>query len=346
MDLMRDLFGSRYAYRAERLNTSKKQLDLESRFNIKAQLASSLLLLAQVLEKQDEIKLQENLCQQVGVQTKKLSQKNNRGSISKREYLLSRKELNNCRIVVDSLEKALAELIQNFNVRFNIKYSRYKAISVDSYFRNVEVLYSQFKDNSDASLEKSDLELQALSLRLESLESRLNETMGGSLPRLDLEVKVGTSGLDSEFSVASEQLTGFDNPYFFVSLTTDLPFGSKKSEIEKQISYNQLESSKRTYAQRKAEKSSRLQTLRNSLSKDFKIYKRQVSNMQLSRQIFREAQKDFNNGRLDFFTLTEFQKGLIQSQKELAKLRTQIIINAVEYLDLFQFFDSYVGSDS
>ena len=78
------------------------------------------------------------------------------------------------------------------------------------------------------------------------------------------------------------------------------------------------------------------------MAKDFDIYEKYKKTVSLSRAVIKEGRRDFANGRLDFNSLTEFNKSLIQDQKTLSTHRISLIVRVVEYLDFYQFFDHYL----
>ncbi len=341
-DLLRDLYGqkNRYLYKSNEAN--QKKLELGVKNQIKLLLAGSLLDYSLLLERRDELTLQKSLCRKVKKQTDKLKVKNSRGSVSSRDYLLSIKELNSCNSLIDTVQKQIFESAENFKSKYNVDVDRMDSPQVADFFKQVETIYSQFKNSGIPNIESKDMELESLKLEINRLNLKQSELDAKAIPSLAFELKLGSAGLDDGFSDAFNQTTGNDNPYVYMSISSDFPFVSDESKLRKASNRYSLEAAKKNFDFKKKSKVSRYYLLQNALKADFKIYERELRNLKLSNRIYGEALRDFNLGRIDFFALTEFQKGLTQNQQQLARLRTQIVVNTVEFLDYHQFFDRFV----
>ena len=133
-----------------------------------------------------------------------------------------------------------------------------------------------------------------------------------------------------------------ENPFVFVGLRMDLPLRDRDARAQAGANKYRIQALKKQKELSIHEKKNRFDTLRETLKRDLSIYEKYQQTINHSREVIKEANKDFENGRIDFNTLTEFNKGLIQDQKNLSSHRIQVIVRIVEYLDFFQFFDTYL----
>ena len=133
-----------------------------------------------------------------------------------------------------------------------------------------------------------------------------------------------------------------ENPFVFVGLKIDLPLRNRDAKAQAGANSYRIKALNKQIELSHAERENRFETLKETLKRDLEVYKKYQKTISYSREVIKEANKDFENGRIDFNTLSEFNKGLIQDQKNFSSHRIQVIIRIIEYLDFFQFFDTYL----
>ena len=338
-DLFQDLFSNRLSSLAARSIKNKKQIDLESKIKNKTTLVKSMLELAELLEFKDDLSLQKELCQKTSSQVAKLERKFKRGSVAKRDFLLGKKEYNLCQSRLKSLGKNIVLKSSDLLVKFGVRKQDIKNFTIDYFFKEVSSLYAQ----NDFSTKKPDFEStdEVIYLKVGHDIAMMKNYESQILSRVsaDMELKVGMSASNSTFSSAQSDLSKREHPYLFVGVTLQLPFDKDESEIEAANSYVEKEILFQRLNQKRKEKKERFLFIQESLKRDLEIFANYKKNVSLSKDILSEARRDFNNGKIDFFSLVEFQKGLIISQRDLAITRTQIIAKTIEYIDYYNFFD-------
>ncbi|MGB0454259.1 MAG: TolC family protein [Bacteriovoracaceae bacterium] len=340
-NVFQDLFGRRYKYQAQKISQNEKVIEQNSNNQLRSLLATALLRLAEVLEIQDDLKLQKRLCTQVENQTTQLKEKNKRGSIPKREYLLSLKEQNTCQATVKAEEKKRLEKINAFEAKFNVKVAPYLLVNIKDAFMEISSIYTKYTGQAKEVSFDDNPDIKEISQRISAMENNVQELRTQTKLDIDLTLKVGSSGVEDNFGKANEQAFKGENPFIYAGLTLNLPSTNRTERVNHTSKLLDLESLRKRKDLAWAQKVSSFQTLKESLMKDYEIYKDYERNVALSESILKEARRDFNNGRIDFFAYMEFQKGLIQSRQRLGELRTQIIINTVEFFDYFNFFSKF-----
>lgn len=341
--LFQDFLSNRYESLEKRVQSSVEALSIEERLKMKAVLANSLLASAEILEIKDELELQKELCGQTKKQTSQLGQKYKRRSISKREYLLSQKDFNSCSATILAKEKLLKDKIEQFKISFNTQVDDIQSVNVQHFLNFFEENFKKYKSSSHPLELEKDLEIQHLTKSLIATRFKQEELNALKKPDVDLSLKLGASGLEEDYTQAHQELGDLENPYVYFGVSFSLPVENRSASLQSTSNLLQIQAKEKRLSQKKKEIQSRVQTLKTTLENDFDIYRKYKQNVDFSLDILDEGRKDFNNGRIDFFNLIELQKGLLQSQQQLAKLRTQIVINSVEYLDYHQFFDHFVG---
>ena len=339
--VFKDLVEKRKRQVQPRIDREKEAISLKSKVKKKAILVQALLALSELLEVSNELELQRKFCVQISDQAKKLKQKRARRSVPERDYLLSVKEFNSCAASVKSLEKTLSERKENLQVKYGVGSEVYGAIKVEEFFVEFSQLFSLPEYSKDRVKISDRSELLALRKDLDVLKLQGKELKAETRPELNVELTAGLQGLQSGLGDAHEDLSQANFPYILGSVSLEFPFSNRQAKINKKVNDFKIEVTEKEIEKSEKESTSRFTLLHSGLLRDLSIYKHYTENVSLSQKVLKEARRDFDNGRIDFFTLSEFQKGLITSRRQLASLRTQIIIQTVEYLDYFQFFDRY-----
>lgn len=340
--IFRDLFGGKFKYIDQKNKAGIKLSRLESKTKQKEVLVQALFDFSSILEDRDITKLEKGLCLENRIQYKKLSTKFKRKSISKREFLQSKKELSVCKATVGNLEKELSEKISEFNATYSFDIEKYLVIKNKNLYLAINHLYGQI----DQETQKIDLDkvnvVKVLELEKKLNEYEYEELRAGSKTNLNLEVRVGTVGVDDQFAGAQDSLLQKENPFVYAGLTLDLPFSKSEAKVRFIAQKYKLESIRKQVLLKKREVANRVETLFQTLEKDLYVLKQYRIALNVSQEIYKEAQKDFENGRLDFNDLVEFNKNLINDQRVLSSQRIKIIVRSVELLDYYQFFNEFV----
>lgn len=339
--LLRDIFGSRYSAIPMRVSETKLAIETESRINRKAILVGALITLAEILELEEDLKLQEALCKSVTAQKQKLQARFRRGSVQRRDYLLSQQEVNTCSVTLKNLRKRIIERTEDLVVTYKVDPKPYSQINIEAFFAEFRTLFR----SPDFKPEKVDFsnndEVIALSARHDSAKAKQLELDALTRPDLSFQVSTGLSGLQDSIGRSHKDITETNYKLFYGAVTLSFPFATKSAKIN--AAANRMDAEVLGFRVQKLndEIRSRFKKLHFALTQDMASYQIYKDNVGLSERILNDAQRDFNNGRIDFFAVTEFQKSLIQSQQRLASLRRQIVIQAVEYIDFFQYFDRF-----
>lgn len=341
--LLRDIFSSRYSSIPDRIQKNAEALNTEAKIEQKTILVGALVTLAEKLELQEDLNLQIALCDNIRAQKSKLGLKFKRGSVRRRDYLLSRQEANTCDVSLQTLRKRIKERREDLSVTYGIDPDAYKDIRVDTFFQEFRRLF----ESSDFAPGKVDFQkndsLLALRSRLDAANAKQLELDALTKPDLSFEIQTGLSGLQSELGDAHKDIGDTNYKLFYGSVTLAFPFRTRSAEIN--AAANRMDTTVLNHRIDKLERErkSDFKRLRYALEQDLASYRNYKENVELSQNILKDARRDFNNGRIDFFALTEFQKSLIQSQQRLASLRREIVVQAVEYIDFFQYFDQFYG---
>lgn len=338
--IFQDLLSDRHGAIEQRINQEAKLLDQQLLLQRKIIVASALYQVAELLEYEDQIQTQQVLCGKITRQTKKLRQKSAQGSISKRDYLLSQKELNSCNANVQNLKKLQVELSSIFEVNYKVDWSNLKKLGVENIFNELKLLYISLKDLKNTAPTINDLETQILQSRIEVKQQEQKNLDAKKESNLSLELQVGASGIDQSSGPAHEDIPGFKHPYFLVGASIGMPVAQREVELAVVANRYQLEALEAELKLKQDEINSELQSLEVSLVEEFSVFEQYRQNVKLSEEIVSVAQKDFDNGRIDFFNLTEFQKALTFSQQQQARQRLQIIAKLIKLADRHNTFTS------
>jgi hypothetical protein len=341
-NVFQDLFNNRYEYLNEEINKNIESIKINNKVSQKKILTDSLVGFASLLEQKEELGLQKLLCEKSRVQSEKLNKKRKRRSVSNREYFLSLRESTVCQATVEELSKKYYENQNKFEATYNISFKSYESIQTGKIFSELETYYNQLQSRKDfsADIEQKD-EVKYLTVLLDAAKTKQQKLDALSKPNLALEVKAGATGLDSSLADANQDVTKLEYPFLYVGLKLDLPWSDREALAEANANQYKIKAIQEQYKLTKSQSSERYGTLNSTLKSDFSIYKKYLNATDLSKKIMSEARKDFNNGRIDFFSLTEFNKSLIQDQKILSSYRIQLIVRMVEFLDFYNYFDKY-----
>ena len=340
--LFQDIFRGRYRHLSQGIIKKSKFIEMERLVDQKNILAQGLLNFSRILIQEEELKFQESLCGQVNVQSKKLAKKMKRQSISKRDYYISLRESTKCQVAVEEVKNSLIERKQSFESTFHISYKSYIDFNAKTLFKELERSYDVFRKRSEPFRVELKGEVRAISLELESLKMKEKELYALAEPDLQLELKAGATGLGSNFGASHGDVGSLKFPFMSIGLRMGLPWSRPESKsLARSHSYEvrAKEAEKRLLVSQSLE---RFESLKLTLRNDFSIYSKYQRAVQLSNFILKEARNDFNNGRIDFFTLTEFNKALIQDQKILSVHRIRLLTQVVEYLDYHNYFNKYL----
>ena len=341
--LFQDLFYRKYKLLDQWIAKQSEAIEISKQVKQKGVLVKGLLDLSVLLIQEEELKFQESLCRQGNMQIKKLENKMKRQSISKREYYISLRESTKCQVSIEDLKNSLIEKRQNFESTFNISQGDYIHLDSSVLFKELEEGYRLVEEGGQTLDIESKDDIRDLSVQLEGLEVKKRELEARASSDLQLEFSVGASGLDDSFGEAHQDLQGRQFPFIAFSLKVGLPWSSPEA-ITKIRAHNYrlraVEVEKRFLVNQSLQ---RLKSLKETLRNNFSIYRKYIKSVHLSESILKEARNDFNNGRIDFFAVTEFNKGLIQDQKNLSIHRLRLLIQVVEYLDYYNFFSRYLG---
>jgi hypothetical protein len=340
--LVQDLVYKRYSHALESIERQQASLDLDSKREKKTTLVQALLDFSVLLDQKAELGLQIEVCKNTKRQSRNLSQKRKRGSVSKRDYLLGLKDLSNCEASIERLNRSMIEKLNAFASNYNTDFKDFSSPDVDSLFSEAEKIYEKMRGKQEGvNLENQD-DIKSLNLRLSSLESKQAELDAKTKVNVALELRSGLSGLDNSLSGGQEDITGTEYPFVYVGLRLDLPLKNRQAVQEASANFYRLKAMEGQANLVKKQKGTRLETLQRTLEKDFLIYQKYKKSVGYSKSIMKEATRDFNNGRLDFNSLSDFNKALLVDQKTLSSHRIQLIVRVVEYLDFYQFFDTYL----
>ena len=340
--IFQDLVYNRYSHLVENKKLSKKASKLSSKIDKKSVIVKSLIDFSALLEQEQSLNLQTEICKQTRTQSKHLAVKRKRRSVSAREYLLGVKELTNCLANIDNLKKKLIEAGETFEADYNISYDEFKEVDTDDLFREAQALYkSMHPGSSDISIDNQD-EIKSLDIQIDALESKQSQLEAQSQTNLALEVRSGLSGIGHSFGNSNQDITKLNYPFVYLGLKMDLPLKDRNAVAQAGANQYQLRANRYQRDLLKKQKDFRFKTLEKTLVADFEIYKKYKKAVEISKRVIEEGRKDFLNGRLDFNGLTELNKSLIADQRTLSSHRISLIVRVVEYLDFYQFFDHYL----
>lgn len=343
-DIIRDLFSGRYAATADQVPVNRELALVNAKLDRKQVFANALLTLGEYLQLEDDLKLQNDLCGRVQKQTQTLARKQRRGSIAKRDYLISRKEANGCEASLNQIRKQIVETKESAIINFGVSLESYKEVDVAQLFQEVIRLVQNFNEVTGTNLKMNTDDLRALELDLEVSSLKQIELDAAAKVSVNLEMEASYSGIDPSIGGAHKDLTRTKYPSYAISLTLPIPFRDPEARKLAAVNRYTHEIKEIQLRQLKDKKRMRLETLRTLISKDLEIYKSYKESVELSQDILQDARRDFENGRINFFNLSEFQKQLIESQQRLSSIRTALIVEVVEFVDYFNYFDAYSGA--
>lgn len=340
--LLQNLFYNRYQHLLDNQEYSLKSTEISSKIEKKAVIVQSLLDFADLLEQYQELELHQEICRQTRTQSKNLEVKSKRGSVSRREYILGIKELTNCLATVELLQKNMLEDQEAFEATYNVSFDEFKNINTDELFAEAEKLYQGVAPRFlEVDLSEQD-DIKSLNLQIKALEAKQNELEAQAKTNLSLEVSTGLGGIGNNFSNSNSDLIDREYPYVYLGLRLDLPLKDRTAVAQAGANRYQLKANQYQKDLLIKQKDFRLKTLEKTLKTDFSIYEKYKKTVSLSQEVIREGRKDFRNGRLDFNTVTEFNKSLVEDQKTLSSYRVALIVRVVEFLDFYQYFDQYL----
>lgn len=341
-NIFQDLIHQRYQYQQLKNKWQQGVVGLESKIEKKNVLVQGLLDFSMILEIQEELELQKQLCQNIETQADNLRRKRERRTVSKREYFLGLKELTNCQASIEQLERNYLEETRGYSAKYNVEFENYSTIASDQIYQEASSIYQSFNAKAQEVDIKNQDQIKVLATQEKSLQAQQEELNARAATNLNLEVRSGLTGLDSTFQNSHSGLTDLENPFVFVGLRIDLPLKDREASALASANQFRVRALERQKELSTREKQNRFETLKETLKKDLSIYEKYEQTIGHSQNVIQEANRDFENGRIDFNTLTEFNKGLIQDQKNFSSHRIQVIVRIVEYLDFFQFFDTYL----
>ena len=346
-DLFRDLFSQRLSWISPKIQAKDKVVLMKSKREVKNVLIQALLSLAEILEMENEILLQNQFCQTISQQTENFKEKRKKRFISKRELLQSLKELTTCLIYKKNLLKQSSEKKKTLKANYGVRSKKYFSLKMDAVFEALHTLFLQPEfQEKDLSLEDNE-DILSLKNELKTLKFQTQNSKALSRFGLKLELKGGlSSNHNARLFPLQEELFSSPDPYILAKLTLELPFKNKEALLMHKQQIHQILALEHQISFLEEKKKSRFQTLNQNLKKDFSIYQDLKEKMSLSKDILFEANKDFENGRMDFYILSNFQKERIEGEKDLSKIRSKILIQIVEYLNDLNFFDQYLNTNS
>ena len=342
-NLLQDLVGDKYGYLSKKNKSGIELSQLQSSGKQKEVLVVALFDLSQILEDKETTLLQRELCEKIKKQSKKLRSKYKRKSVSKREFLQSKKELNVCRATVGNLQKNLDENISKFSATYSFDVKDYMVIENQVIYSSINNLYQSFSAKKKVAVDLQSINvIKELEIQKQLYEYEYLELKAESKANLALEMKAGVTGVGNRFGEAQKSLFNLENPYVYAGLTLDLPFSNKETLMKSAAKRYKLESLKKQLELKKRQVEKRIEILIGTLKQDMDILNEYKSALSMSQSVYKEAQRDFENGRLDFNDVIEFSKSLINDQKQLSTHRFKIIVRAVELLDYYQYFNEFV----
>lgn len=339
-NLFRDILAERLRLVGAKSDADKRTIHLQLQITKKRTLVTALALLSDAVELQDEIALQKQLCYQIAAQQKVQKDRYDRGSIPIRDYLLSSKELNRCQASRKTLEKNLQEIREQHRASFGVAMDEFGKIDAGSYNRGFRSLFEAYQQQAKFDINQ-DPQILAMRSQLTSLNVTSQDLAAQGATDLGVELRAGLKGADSAYGAAHGDLGKAEYPYVMASVTWNFPQNRRDNLIALNATRLSIKAIEQRLALATKERQSRVLVLADSLAKDFAIYRYLTQNVALSARILEEGRKDFDNGRIDIITLTEYQKGLTDSQRQLSGLRKSIAAKTIEYLDYYNFFTQF-----
>ena len=156
-NIFQDLIYQRIQNQQIKIKWEKDIVGLETKIEKKNVLVQGLIDFSMILEIQEELELQKQLCQSIETQADNLKRKRQRSTVSKREYLLGLKELTNCQASIELLERNYFEKTKNYSAKYNVEFKKYSSTKADQVFQEASKIYQNFNPKvSDVDIEKQD----------------------------------------------------------------------------------------------------------------------------------------------------------------------------------------------
>jgi len=340
--IFQDLVSKRYSYTFDETINNIDAIKKNYQILSKQVLIKGIISFLSYLETKEELSFQRKLCIDTKKQSRQIDQKRKRKSVSNKDYYLSQKEVVLCSLIEQELNKNLTTIKNNFESNYGTKIDTFNNISVNDLFNSIEKIYYQNKSSSiEVDLSQS-VDIAYLESLLKAEKSKLLKLEAASKNDLSLEVAGGVRGFDDSLSTANDDVTDFNNPFILLGLKMGLPWNNRAAKQKLAAGQYNLKAVESNYKQEKLKLEDRFKTLSQTLEADFSIYKKYNKSLSLSKKILKEARRDFSNGRINFSELIDFNKTLINDQKSISTFRVRHIERTVEYLDLYNYFSSYI----
>ena len=340
-NLMDDIIYKQSVNKVFKIKQQNKSLEIDKKIKVRQNLVASLLDLVNIVEIKNEIKLEKQICSEIEKQNTKLARKRAMGSISRRDALTSQKELNNCQINIKTLSNQRLALVKSLEANYNLNRNVYSDIEIDSLFKEIKEIYKRYSSIQQNINFEQTIEVESLRQQLNVLRAEGKQLKATNQTDVALEARYGLRGLNENLADAQADISNSDFQNYYVGLRINLPFKDRNAESLLASNSFKKEITGANYNQTLKQKQAQFFVLKETLDENLLIYEKLEENYSLSRQILDEGLKDFNNGRIDFFNLTELRKAFLVSQSQMIGLRSQILINIVEYIDYFNYFERY-----
>lgn len=324
-----------------KVKESLKSLEIEKNILVRNTLVEALLQLVTVLETKNEIKIEDQICQEIEKQNRVLAKRRALGSVSRRDFLTSQKEVNSCQIKLKSLKNQKLKLVKNLETQYGLSRSDYSDIEIENLFTQAKAIFNNYKNVTAKLNFENNLDANRLKQQLNFLMSEGKQLKAMTALDVNLEAKYGLRGLNENFSEAQGNISDSDFQNYFVGINMKLPFKNRTEESLLASNAYKKDIVGVQFNQTLKQKQSNFYVLKQSLEDNLEIYETLLENNKLSRQILDEGLKDFSNGRIDFYNLTELRKAYIASQTQLTQTRGVILVNIVEYIDNFNYFERF-----
>lgn len=249
----------------------------------------------------------------------RLSQKRfKRGVLEKRDLLLSRTQVENCRVQKENSWLSLQEIeMQIKNIirsegdllKFNWDLIKWPLPPVD------------LKPMNWLEVSKNEYQVQLFSLLYLSADETLKISAVENTSSLELEAKTSLEGLDNDWGGALGESYSGDHPNFSIGLKWSLPLGNNSKDYREKEMYYQ-----KKMAKFRVEEFRRMvaNSLRSHLSQ-IKIIRKNIfsqkSLINLEKEKINYFRRDFNRGRVNLKDLIDNENSLIEAKINLLKLK-------------------------
>lgn len=342
--LLQDLVGGRYKALANYIDLTKDSEKLSSKIDKKLILATSLMDITTIMQTREALQLQKGICKETKNQVGQLEAKIKRRSVSRRNYLLGKKELSNCLAAIENYEKELDELLTNFKSNYNLSFDSLGLASLEDIFDQVKKLYEELNKNPTRVRKNLSDEISLSQTMLSALMEKRTELDALKSTNIALELRTGLSGVGSNYEDSNQELVDQNYPYVYLGVQIDFPFENRASAHDFIANEYAIKATEKNKKQLTIQKANQFALLKRTLESHFIIYKKYRETLSLSKEVVKEANLDFRNGRIDFNDLLDFNKSSLEDQRTLAAHRLNLLVDLITYLDFYQFFDVYVAS--